>query len=217
MPVCDACLKSPAPLEADYFCAVCNTPFMNPWPLDEAGVCAACRSGLRGFDRAASFGAYEGQLRSLIHLFKYGGMTPLAPPLAAYMERALAVDDGYDAIVFVPLHWRKRRSRGFNQAELLSRCVAERRGLPVWNVLRRKRWTATQAGLANAGRRRNVAGAFVVRNNRQARQLAGKRILLIDDVMTTGATASACATALKRGGAGSVSLLTLARVDRRII
>lgn len=189
---------------------------MNPWPLDEAGVCAACRSGLRGFDRAASFGAYEGHLRSLIHLFKYGGMTPLAKPLAAFLERVLAIDDHYDAVVFVPLHWRKRWRRGFNQAELLARLIARKRGLPVWNVLRRKRWTATQAGLANAGRRRNVAGAFAVKNNRRSRQLAGKRILLIDDVMTTGATAGACAVALKRGGAGSVSLLTLARVDRRL-
>ena len=164
---------------------------------------------------------YEGPLRSLIHLFKYSGMKPLARPLAAYLERALAVDEHFDAVVPVPLHWRKQWSRGFNQAELLARYVAKRRGIPVWNALRRKRATATQAGLANAGRRRNVAAAFAVKGNRlfgrkAARRLAGKKILLIDDVMTTGATASACAAALKRGGADSISLLTLARVDRRI-
>jgi ComF family protein len=209
-------MASPAPLDADYFCAVCNTPFLNAYPLDEHGVCAACRSGLRGFDRAASFGMYEGSLRSLIHLFKYSGMKPLARPLAAYLERAIPVDEHFDAVVPVPLYWRRQWSRGFNQAELLGRLVAKRRGIPVWNALRRKRATATQAGLANAGRRRNVAGAFVVKGNPGfAEKLAGKKILLIDDVMTTGATASACAVALKRGGARSISLLTLARVDRR--
>jgi len=173
----------------------------------------ACRSGLRGFDRAASFGMYEGALRSLIHLFKYSGMKPLARPLAGYLERTMSVDESYDAVVAVPLYWRKLWNRGFNQADLLARHVAKKRGIPLLSVLRRKRATATQAGLASAGRRRNVAGAFVLKPNRN---LAGKKILLIDDVMTTGATASACASVLKRGGAQSVSLLTLARVDRRI-
>jgi ComF family protein len=213
VPVCAECLASAAPLDADYFCAVCNTPFANDFPLDEHGVCAACRSGLRGFDHAASFGMYEGSLRGLIHLFKYSGMKPLARPLAGYLERTLSVDERFDAIVPVPLYWRKRWDRGFNQADLLARHVAKRRGIPVWNALRRKRPTDTQAGLTSAGRRRNVQGAFAVNKNAP---LAGKKILLIDDVMTTGATASACASALKRGGARSVSLLTLARVDRRI-
>ncbi|HTA41339.1 MAG TPA: ComF family protein [Bryobacteraceae bacterium] len=216
VPVCDQCLNSPAPLDAEYFCAVCNTPFINAFPLDDRGVCAACRAGLRGFDHAASFGLYEGALRSLIHLFKYSGMKPLARPLAAYMERALSKDETFDAIVPVPLHWRKQWDRGFNQADLLARQIAKKRALPVLRALRRKRGTATQAGLASAGRRRNVAGAFVLRSTAKTDpRLAGKRILLIDDVMTTGATASACASVLKRGGAESVSLLTLARVDRR--
>ncbi|MES1262566.1 MAG: phosphoribosyltransferase family protein, partial [Acidobacteriota bacterium] len=118
----------------------------------------------------------------------------------------------YDAVVPVPLHWRKQWERGYNQAELLARHVAKRRGVPLVKALRRKRPTAVQASLAVAGRRKNVAGAFLMRP--QAR-LAGQRVLLIDDVMTTGATAGACAVALKRGGAKSVSLLTLARADRR--
>jgi ComF family protein len=217
VPVCAECLASPVPLDAEYFCAVCRTPFLNAWPLDDRGVCAACRSGLRGFDHAASFGAYEGSLRSLIHLFKYSGMKPLARPLAGYLERAIPVDERFDAVVAVPLYWRKKWDRGFNQSELLARLLARRRGIPVLNALRRKRATATQAGLASAGRRRNVAGAFVLRTKTSPDpELAGKKILLIDDVMTTGATASACASVLKRGGAKSISLLTLARVDRRI-
>lgn len=212
VPVCAECLKSPAQLEAEFFCTCCNTPFANAFPLDEQGVCSACRSGLRGFDKAASFGFYEGPLRKLIHLYKYAGMKPLAKPLSGFLQKALAVDDAYDAVVPVPLHWRKKWRRGFNQAELLASQIAKRRHLPLLNALRRKRPTEIQAGLALAGRRRNVSGAFTALPNAD---LAGKRILLIDDVMTTGATASACAAALKRGGAKSVSLLTLARVDRR--
>jgi len=189
---------------------------MNAYPLDEKGVCAACRSGLRGFDRAASFGLYEGPLRKLIHLYKYSGMKPLAGTLAGYMERALSIDAAFDAVVPVPLHWRRQWDRGFNQSELLARHIAQRRGIPVLHALRRKRATAVQAGLASAGRRRNVAGAFLLRcGGKTDPGLAGRKVLLIDDVMTTGATASACASVLKRGGAKSVSLLTLARVDRR--
>ncbi len=216
VPVCDDCLNAPEPLSADYFCATCNTPFINAYPLDDRGVCAACRSGLRGFDHAASFGLYEGALRTLIHLFKYSGMKPLARPLAACMDRAISNDESFDAVVPVPLYWRRQWKRGFNQSELLARHIGKRRGIPVLRALRRTRATATQAGLASAGRQRNVAGAFVLRAKAKIDpRLAGKKILLIDDVMTTGATAGACASVLKRGGAKSVSLLTLARVDRR--
>ncbi len=206
-------MKAPEPHDAEYFCAVCHVPFMNAFPLDDHGVCAACRSGLQGFDYAASFGMYEGKLRSLIHLYKYSGMRPLAKPLASYLDRAIPLDEAFDAIVYVPLHWRRKWSRGFNQAELLARHIGARRRIPILKLLRRKRATETQAGLASAGRRRNVAGAFTLR---ASKDIAGKKILLIDDVMTTGATASACAAVLKRGGAKSVSLFTVARVDRRI-
>jgi ComF family protein len=212
VPVCRECLAAPAPLETEFFCTACHTPFANAFPLDGLGVCAACREGLRGFDRAASFGFYEGTLRGLIHLYKYKGMKPLAGPLARFLDRAVPIDQEFDAVVAVPLHWRKRWQRGFNQAELLAREVAKRRRVPLLKALKRKRATAVQASLASAGRRRNVAGAFAMR---PGRSVAGKKILLIDDVMTTGATASACASVLKRAGAQSVSLVTLARVDRR--
>ncbi|MDE3195181.1 MAG: ComF family protein, partial [Acidobacteriota bacterium] len=142
----------------------------------------------------------------------YAGMQPLARPLSVLLNRAIAVDERFDAVTAVPLHWRKHWRRGFNQAELLARQIARRRGVPLIRALRRKRPTEVQASLAVAGRHRNVAGAFEARARADVR---GKRILLIDDVMTTGATASACATVLKRAGAKSVSLATLARVDRR--
>ncbi|HLY16718.1 MAG TPA: ComF family protein [Bryobacteraceae bacterium] len=169
-----------------------------------------CRGGMRGFDEAYCYGAYEGTLRKLIHLFKYAGMRRLARPLGALAAAALPRDRQFDAVAAVPLHWRRRWQRGFNQSELLARAIARRRGIPVIPALRRASSTRAQAGLSNAQRRENVTGAF-----RARRRLAGLRILLVDDVMTTGATAGACARALKKAGARSVSLLALARVDRR--
>jgi ComF family protein len=179
--------------------------------LDENGVCALCRAGVRGFDAAYCFGAHEGPLREMIHLFKYGRMKPLGRTLGSMLWNALPVDERFDAVVPVPLHWRRRWSRGFNQSEVLARCIARRRGIKVLRALRRGRATDSQAGLSNAKRRLNVAGAFRVKG-----PVAGLRLLLVDDVMTTGATAGACALALKRAGAKHVALLTLARVDRRL-
>jgi ComF family protein len=177
--------------------------------LDLEGRCALCRAGARGFDEAYCFGFYEGPLRDLVHLLKYDGMKPLAQPLGEYLSRALPLDERFDAIVAMPLHWRRRFERGFNQAALLARQVARRRKIPVLNVVRRVRATRTQTGLTNAKRRDNVSGAF---RARRGRPLEGLRILLVDDVMTTGATADECARALLGAGARRVDVLTLARV-----
>jgi len=171
-----------------------------------------CRLGLRGFDAAYSFGAYEGVLRELIHLFKYGRVRSLARPLGAQLAAAIPQDQRFDVVAPVPLHWRRRLARGFNQAALLAAAVARRYAVPVTRAVRRRRGTPSQAGLSNAQRRANVAGAFQVR---RAERVRGRRVLLVDDVMTTGATASACAAALKRAGAAYVAVLTLARADRR--
>ncbi len=214
--MCNECLNAPKPLEADYYCASCKTPFANAFPLDEGGLCAACRAGLRGFDRAASFGFYEGVLRDLIHLYKYAGMRPLGRHLARYLAHSMAAGqmagERFDAVVSVPLHWRKRWRRGFNQSEILARSVSRLRAIPYMDALKRVRPAEVQAGLGKTARRRNVTGAFAVR---RGADVQGKRVLLVDDVMTTGATATACGLALKRAGAQTVSLLTLARVDRR--
>ena len=171
-----------------------------------------CRNGRRGFDEAFCYGAYEGTLRKLIHLFKYNGIHRLSRPLGALLADALPRDRQFDLLTAVPLHWRRRWQRGFNQSELLGKAIGRARGIAVKNLLRRGWATRAQAGLSNAQRRENVAGAF-----RARRRVAGLRILLVDDVMTTGATAGACARALKKAGAKSVSLLALARVDRRFI
>ena len=212
VPVCAACLAAPETHSAEYFCAQCKTPFLNSFPLDLEGRCALCRAGARDFEAAYCFGFYEGALRDLVHLLKYDGMKPLAGPLGDLLSRALPLDDRFDAVVAMPLHWRRRFERGFNQAALLAKTVARRRGIRLLSPVRRIRATRTQTGLTHAQRRDNVRGAF---RASRGRKLEGLRVLLVDDVMTTGATASACAAALKRAGAKTVTLLTLARVDRR--
>jgi ComF family protein len=214
IPVCPKCLRDTAPLEAEFFCASCRTPFQNGFPLDSEGRCGLCRSGLRGFDAAYCFGSYEGTLRELIHLYKYSGTRTLSEPLADLLARALPLEESFDAVTAVPLHWRRQWHRGFNQSEMLARAIARRRGIPLVKALRRARSTETQAGLSNTERRRNVSAAF--RATEGAKKLAGQRVLLIDDVMTTGSTAAACARTLKQAGVGKVVLLTVARVDRRL-
>jgi ComF family protein len=212
IPVCDSCLSQPKPLVAAFFCAACNTPFLNAFPLDANGRCGLCRRGLAGFDAAYCFGEYDGALRKLIHLFKYDRFKPLAKPLGKLLASALPRDWKYDVIVPMPLHWRRAWERGFNQSELLAAVLAKGLGAPLASVVRRSRRTPPQAGLTNAQRRMNVAGAFVW-NKRFS--VKGKHVLLVDDVLTTGATAGACAAVLKRAGAKRVTVLTLARVDRR--
>ena len=216
IPVCRTCLEEPAPLDAEFYCSSCRTPFQNGFPLDAEGRCGLCRSGLHSFDAVYCYGAYEGVLRELIHVYKYGKVQTLCGPLGDLLWSALARDESWDLVTAVPLHWRRRWQRGFNQSELLGRDMAKRCGIPYASVLKRVRATRSQAGLSNHKRRHNVAAAFACRGGRWRRaELRGKRVLLIDDVLTTGATAAACAQSLKDGGASRVGVLTLARVDRR--
>jgi ComF family protein len=151
-------------------------------------------------------------LQELIHLFKYGKVESLAVPLGRLLLRALPQEAAFDLVMAMPMHWRKRWERGFNQAELLAQPVARRFGVKLAANLRRARHTKAQAGLSDRERQTNLKDAFAVR---QPAQLAGKRILLVDDVYTTGATLRAATEALKSAGAVHVSVLTLARVDRR--
>lgn len=137
----------------------------------------------------------------------------MAEPLAGFLSAALPRDLRFDCVTPTPLHWFRQWRRGFNQSDLLARVLSRRTGIPVERLLRRVRPTSAQAGLSNSKRRENVAKAFRCAPWAKAE---GKRILLVDDVMTTGSTASACAAALKRAGAARVTLLTLARVDRRL-
>jgi ComF family protein len=167
---------------------------------------------MNGFDAAYSFGAYEGVLRELVHLLKYRGVHTLAGPLGGMMASAFPRDERFDMIVPMPIHWWRRWRRGYNQSLLLAKELGRRTGIPVVDTGRRTRRALPQAGLSNAQRRSNVAGTFSVRDRAR---IEGRDLLLVDDVFTTGATAGACSRALKRAGARHVSVLTLARTDRR--
>ena len=230
IPVCSHCLREPAPLAAEFHCAACKTPFLNRYPLDEEGRCALCRLGLAGFDRVYSYGSYEGTLRTLIHLFKYEKIHTLAKPLGAMLARSIPIEERFDVVVPMPLHWRRRWQRGFNQSALLAKEIARRWNVPVLGAVRRVKPTVPQAGLTNAKRRANMSGAFApsrpllermsggrfIFGAARKKPLQGACVLLIDDVLTTGATAAACARALKRAGAKHVTLAAVARTDRRV-
>ncbi len=211
VPVCGSCLAAPEPFAPEYACLRCRTPFLNPRPLNEEGLCRLCAAGVTAFGGAWSCGVYDGRLRELIHLFKYGRMMPLGRVLGRMMARAYPRDQQFDALVPVPSHWRRRFWRGFDQAELLARELSRRTGIPVRRLLRRRRHTRAQAGLSRRERRQNIRGCFEAARPGEVR---GLRLLLIDDVLTTGATANAAAAALREAGAAHVGVFTLARADR---
>jgi ComF family protein len=171
-------------------------------------LCGNCRARLPAFDVAWAAYRFEGPLRTAIHRFKYGGERALGEPLGALLADAAAgLRIEADLIVPAPLHATRRRERGYNQSELLARVVARRLGLPLGLALARQRPTPPQVGLSAAERRANVAGAFAWRGE----SLADRRVLLIDDVCTTGATLDACARALRPHGPASIAAVTLAR------
>lgn len=206
-PLCDGCWGS---LPRHGTVCGCGVPLLSP----HAAACGRCRRGLSPFARGASLGPYDGSLRVVIHELKYRGRRRAAAQLAERLEREPRVRDvlgGADALIPVPLHPRRCRERGFNQAELLAAELGRRAAVPVSPAaLVRRTDTASQAGLTAARRRANVAGAFAVRHRSR---VAGRVIVLVDDVYTTGATARACARALRAAGAAEVRLVTVARVD----
>lgn len=194
-------------------CRSCGYPFeLDPGP---ESLCAACHAEPPAFDRARAVMAYDAGSRDLVLGFKHADRTDAAPAFAAWMARA-APDflAAADLISPVPLHrWRLFRRR-YNQAALLANALGrDSEAMVVPDLLLRRRNTPSQGHMTPAGRRRNVVGAFAVEPRRRA-VLKGCRVLLVDDVMTTGATLSACARVLKRGGAVGVDVLTLARVVR---
>ncbi len=194
-------------------CKCCGLPFELAMRSD--ALCGACLRQPPAFERARAVMVYDALSRGMILGLKYGDRVDMAPAFADWLARAGAelVADA-DWIAPVPLHWTRLFRRRFNQAAELARRLGrdhDRAYAP--DLLERRRNTPSQAGLGASGRRRNVRTAFAVGDAWRAR-IQNKRVLLIDDVMTTGATVSACATALTRAGAGAVDVLTLARVVR---
>ena len=172
-------------------------------------LCARCHTSPLQIESICSVVYFEGVLREAMHCFKYRGRTVLAEPLGALMATYWTQHPmPIDIVTPVPLHAARLRERGYNQAALLAHEMARRAGLIVdERLLLRQRATVSQTKLDAVQRKKNVSAAFRCSNN----ELTGKRVLLIDDVCTTGATLEACAVALHDGGARSVQALTLAR------
>jgi ComF family protein len=193
-------------------CDRCGVPFLHAGQ-GMGGICAGCAARPPRFACARGALRYDEGARRLILPFKHGDRPDLARPLAAWMARAGAAQLGRcDVILPVPLHWRRLMRRRYNQALLLARHLGATTGLPVLpDTLRRLRATPPLEGRGAAERAEVLAGVFGV-SARGAARVAGRRVLLVDDVMTSGATAEACATALLAAGAATVEVLAAARV-----
>jgi ComF family protein len=198
--VCSTCWDGVLP-HSGSLCPVCGTPEVTAGEL-----CLACRIHPPPWHAAASFGPYSGVLRALVLLFKNRGRDDLAVPLADYLVAAQrrAGWETPTTVVPVPMTWGRCLRRGYNQAELVARELARKLCAPCARILRR-RGRGTQVGGTRSERLRLSAAAFPVRST-----VAG-RVLLVDDVLTTGATAAACARSLRRAGAEKVYVLTIAR------
>ena len=195
------------------FCANCGYPF--DYDPGAGTLCGACTAEQPAFDRARSVFVYDDASRGPLLAFKHADRTDAAPTFARLMIRAAGeLLPDTDLVVPVPLHRRRLLARRFNQSALLTHVIGrETSAEAVPDLLVRPRHTPSQGGLSATARRRNVTGAFAIRKG-MADRVAGARILIVDDVYTTGATVSACASVLRRAGAVSVDVLTLARVVR---
>lgn len=190
-------------------CDCCGVPLETP--VIEDVLCGACLSDRPAFDQARAVFLYTADSRHLILKLKHGDRTDAAVSLARWMQRAgVALIADCDVIVPVPLHRWRLLSRMYNQSALLANALGNECGKPVIpDAVTRVKATPVQGGLDRAARRKNVARAFAVKN---PSVIQDRRVLLIDDVLTTGATTSACAATLLGAGAASVSVLVLARV-----
>jgi ComF family protein len=208
--MCRDCREQIAYIRAP-FCTRCGRAYAHE--PDFGHLCGDCITREPHFRRARSVGRYRGVLRNALHCFKYRLQRRLAGTLGMMMaERlpALAVEWQYDLIVSVPLHPRRLRSRGFNQALCLAAVIARHVRAPLDRFnLRRVRCTASQVGLTERERAANVRDAFAVSRPAEVRD---KCVLLIDDIYTSGSTVNECARVLISAGAGAVDVLTLARV-----
>jgi ComF family protein len=219
LPVCEPCLQKVVPLDG-LLCRVCGEKLFSSFAAGEDGaLCGMCRRAEPQFRRAVAYGAYDGVLRDLIHLFKYHATRPAAKLLGNLLHQAAAGMDLPDSltVIPVPLWSGKRRVRGFNQAESITRAFLAFQasgGIQLESgVLVRTRDTASQTGLTRHQRRANVRGAFTVL---RPEKVKGRSVLIVDDVMTTGTTAAECARVLRRAGAKEVFVATVARATKEV-
>ena len=189
-------------------CVTCGIPL----EATDSGTCAGCLARPPRIARTRAAVAYGDISRGLAIRLKYGRKVALAKAMARYMTPLLGAVDADALLVPVPLHRRRVASRGFNQSLLIAREMARMRQLTLSpRLLKRTRATPSLKGMSFSQRRRIVAGAFVAR---PGSDLTGRTVILVDDVLTTGSTANACARALKRAGAARVELICWARVVR---
>jgi ComF family protein len=207
--LCDQCETKAVRIVAP-FCDKCSEPFEGS--ITGTFSCANCAHRTIYFDAAVAAYRGRGIVRQIIHEFKYGHQIHLRHLVARWLNAAL--DDErlrgrrFDIIVPVPLHPARQRERGFNQAGLLAELLSAQTSIPSKPILERIRYTTTQTALDRSERMENLHNAFRLRKNADVR---GLRVLLVDDVLTTGSTLSECARVLKRGGALSVHAATAAR------
>ena len=207
--LCPECSAKAERIQAP-FCETCSEPFSGE--IEGAFSCPNCRQRHFAFECAVSAFRGRGLVRELILRFKYQRQYYLRRQLGTWLAQAL--DDERirrrpaDAIVPVPLHPRRQRERGFNQAAALCPFLSRHSGLPVWPALRRVRFTETQTHFSRAQRLRNLRGAFAAVPRWP---VAGTHLLLVDDVFTTGSTVDECARVLRQAGAASVRVVTVAR------
>lgn len=212
-PLCSFCLAAIPPFRGP-ICCRCGVSVPGNL-IASFSLCSHCREGGPRFSEARSWGLYEGELRRVIQAFKFDGHSRLAEPLSDLLRQCLAehfIDS--EGIIPVPLHARRAKERGFDQTLLLASSLSAKTGIPVHRSVRRNRNTVPQFGLSFERRRLNIKGAFEVAGGQA---LDGKRLLIVDDVMTTGATVEEMCRILQTEAAPeAVNVLTVARVSRMV-
>lgn len=202
--ICSRCNKV-LPYQNKNICDICGDEVVSA-----KDICINCKAKLPAYKKVVSVFWYEGQVLGLIHKFKYGGAKYLAKPMAKIMADKLKEENlSFDVVLPVPISDKKLKTRGFNQAQLLAKCVSENVKIKMDDsILKRVKDTQTQVSLTRTERQENLKDAFAVNNKNLIKD---KNILLIDDILTTGSTAEECSNILLKNKAKNVYVLTFAR------